>query len=257
MKGSLVKSIKIVISCVLILFVSCLSLGVVETKEEKSSGWKIQRLSAIDIAISDYLESEKRRIASKKDSMSVIDITGKEVKIEISPGEKKLLLRNEVPSEYTLFVIKLARHYRIDSHVLISLVMIESLWGRVEGYNEIGNRGYGPNKEWADIGLGQLNSRYHDEFAEKHFNPQLLRDFGYEFGEFDATNGFINLQVSASILNSRYTIFGSYDEALKAYNAGTYAVKNNFPGFDQRGINKVEDYAYSIINNKQFIVKKI
>mgnify|MGYP003965715277 CR=1 FL=1 len=260
------KFLKVSSMSVFILFLSCISMSQskneakdssivtidINEKEEDLKRW--ERMNEVGIEI---LRMADERIKERRTRKFVIDITGEPREVIIHPGEQHLLDRNKVPKKYHLFIIKLSRYYNIDSHVFISLVQIESNWGRAEGYNEVGDRGRGPNKEWADIGLGQLNSRYHDEFAKKNFDRQLLLTLGYKVEEFDATDGIMNLQVTSSIIHERFHVFGNYDEGLMAYNAGTYAVANDFPGFDQTGRDKVAIYAYSIINNRMFLVESI
>ena len=124
----------------------------------------------------------------------------------------------DVPYQYRDFVRLLCEFENVDVDVFVSLIQIESHWGKIEGYNNMEGRMRLDGN--ADIGLGQLNSKYFEYFESHFYNPSLLFELGYLRGKFDPTDPYSNLQVSASYLSYLYKYFGNYEQAIQSYNAG-------------------------------------
>jgi len=163
-----------------------------------------------------------------------------------------LFMKFNVPYEYQDFTRQVCELQNVETSLLVSFIQIESVWGRATGYNSNAYyRRYGLNKQYADIGLGQINSRYNDYFEEYFFNPELLFSLGYKRTSFKATDPYCNIQVAAAYLSYLYKKFGSYELATKAYNCG--------PGTVSYGVipEVTHRYSYSIMNGYSSIVKEI
>ena len=163
----------------------------------------------------------------------------------------KLFNKFNVPFEYREYTRQICELQNVDPIIFVSLVQIESHWGNSEvgvtsDYNKVVYyRMYGNKKQWTDLGLGQLSTRYKNEHEDRYFNPELIMSLGYirEFGQRDP---YVNLQVAASYLGFLYRYFGSYDKAVKAYNCGMgNVIKNNIPKITY-------EYANAIMNSYKF-----
>lgn len=160
---------------------------------------------------------------------------------------EKLFNKFEVRYEYRDYTRQICELQNVDPLVFISLIQIESGFGTVKGYNEfLPYRMYGSKKQYADIGMGQLSSRYFEYMEEYHFNPSLIRSLGYVRTTFDARDPYINLQVAASYLSYLYKRFENYEEAIFSYNAGeTRVSRGDIPQMTIRYTNAIlKQYRY-------------
>lgn len=167
---------------------------------------------------------QEKEVLLGKVMTSIKNVNGIEIKVINSKYETFLFDKFEVPEHLQLYVSKLARYYDISLATFISLVQIESWWGRQGDYKSYKKyRMYGKNKEWADIGLGQLSSRYFSFFEKEHMDLPLMRKFGFVRSEFDAEDDIVNLQVAASYFLWLINHFGgNIEKAIMGYNAGPY-----------------------------------
>ncbi len=134
---------------------------------------------------------------------------------------EKLFNKYDVPYEFRDYTRSLCDIYDIDPLVFISMIQLESLWQKHPHYNTvIDYRMYGDKKQYTDLGLAQLSTRYEGYFKERFFNPRVIMDLGYIREKWDITDDYISLQVGANYLSYLYKYFGNYEEALMAYNTG-------------------------------------
>lgn len=161
---------------------------------------------------------------------------------------EELFDKFEVPFIYRDFTRLICELQNVDPLIFISLIQIESHWGTsfngvTSDYNNIVDyRMYGSEKQWTDLGLGQLSTRYEKDFRERYFNPALLLSLGYIRTEFKITDPWCNLQVSAAYLGFLYRYFGNYELAVQSYNTGLgNVIKGNIP-------NITKQYTHAILN---------
>jgi hypothetical protein len=138
--------------------------------------------------------------------------------------------RFNAPEHLRGISVQLATEYQIDPKIVIGLFQIESLWSNHPNYITTYDNRRNRNGTF-DIGMGQLNTQYHDYFEKKHFDPQVLDKYGYYADTFDVYNDIQNMQVSLSYLRYLIDYFkGSVHKALMAYNCGMGNVQyNNIP----------------------------
>lgn len=174
------------------------------------------------------------------------------------PDELDLLYEKfNVPYEYQDYVRQLCEIQNVDPLIFVSLIQIESHWGQAingvaSDYNEeVSYRMYGNKKQYADLGLGQLSTRYFDEFEERYFNPELIHSLGYVRERFDGRDPYVNLQVASAYLGFLYRYFGDYKLAVESYNCGIGTVL--------RGNTPKITYAYSnaVMNNWKYREKDV
>ncbi len=135
-----------------------------------------------------------------------------------------LFNKYNVPIELQELVVDLSDHYGIDPTIAIGLFHIESTWGHNENYITMYENRRNKNRTF-DIGIGQLNSRYHDYFRQNFFDVELINSYGYDFDEFDVYNDVMNMQVSLAYLSHLLTrVNKDYLLALQSYNTGIYNV---------------------------------
>lgn len=184
----------------------------------------------------------------------------RQVPVEMVPELDELDLlydKFNVPYEYQDYVRQLCELQNVDPIVFTSLVQIESHWGTstagvTSDYNEEKSyRMYGYKKQYVDLGLGQLSSRYFDEFKERYFNPELIFSLGYVRNKFNAKDPYISLQVSSAYLGWLYRYFGDYKLAVEAYNCGIGTVlKGKTPKI-------TFDYSHAIMNQWTYREKDV
>ena len=158
----------------------------------------------------------------------------------------------DVPYEYRDYTRQICSLQNVNPLVFVSLVQIESHWGNaVNGvashYNDaFPYRMYGLNKQWADLGLTQLSTRYAEEQENRYFNPELIRSLGYIRENFDQRDPWINLQTGCAYLGFLYRYFGSYELALQSYNTGIgNVIKGIVPDITY-------EYTHAIMNNWKY-----
>ena len=157
----------------------------------------------------------------------------------------------DVPYELQDYTRSICELQNVDPVVFISLVQIESHWGNgttgvTTDYNTIvGYRMYGSDKQWTDLGLAQLSTRYAKEQEERYFNPDLIRSLGY-FRKFDQKDPYVNLQVGCAYLGFLYRYFGNYEEAVMSYNTGLGNVING------RVPDVTHEYTRAIMNSWKY-----
>lgn len=169
---------------------------------------------------------EEEVVTVKQASISdPFEYVEEEEEIQLDPVEE-LFEKFQVPYELRDYTRQICEIQNVDPLIFISLVQIESHWGNgkvgvtADYNNVVYYRMYGKNKEWTDLGLAQLSTRYADDFEQRHFNPSLIFSLGYVRNRFDIRDPYVNLQVGASYLAYLYKHFGDYKLAVMAYNTG-------------------------------------
>jgi len=218
---------------VLALFMSSMNMKkeliIEEKKELESFTEAISKLEGKYNKI-DLIPENLRHTIELEDKKAEDYIINKDdVKIHIINTKYEMFLMNKykVPIYLRNYTTKLCRYYNIELTKFLGMIQIESWWGKHKDYKKFTiDRTYGPNKEYADIGLAQLSSRYFTFFEEEHFDFQLLYSLGYERNKFDAKDDIINLQVAASYFSWLQSYFhGDIESSLVGYNAGPYVSK--------------------------------
>lgn len=186
------------------------------------------------------------KLEERKKENFIINQEGLKIHIINTKYETFLMDKYEVPTYLRNYTTKLCRYYNIELTKFLGMVQIESWWGQHKNYNKFSDeRTYGSNKEYADIGLAQLSSRYFDSFEKEHFNPEVISLLGYERNVFDARDDIVNLQVAASYFCWLQNYFnGDIESSLIGYNAGPFASR-----IPQKSIL----YTKAIMNNYKYI----
>lgn len=159
----------------------------------------------------------------------------------------------EAPYEYRDYIRNLCMIYNVDTKIYASLVRIESWFGQVAYYNEKHpSRMYGKNKEFTDLGLAQLSTRYEEDWENVYYNPDLIFSLGYSRFTFNIKDPYINLQIGAAYLRFLLNYYDNdYEKAVQAYNCGFYWV-------DQGKVpNITKAYSNAILNHWKYREKDI
>ena len=128
-------------------------------------------------------------------------------------------------SKYAILATSLCIENKVPVHLFLSLIKMESDF-RYDAINQNKNGSF-------DIGLGQLNTYTFKNYSKKELeNPR------------------INLKLSIKTLKDLHSYFGSWEQALAAYNAGiSRVVKDEIPESTQRYVKKVLDFEESLNMN--------
>ncbi len=106
--------------------------------------------------------------------------------------------------KYEEFIIEICRESDVPPEIMIAIITVESNWKNIRGYT-------------GDIGLCQLNPRYINYYEDKFWNKET----------FDVWNEYHNIEIAVSYLKWLYDQTNDWDKAIRAYNIGLTALREN------------------------------
>jgi hypothetical protein len=165
--------------------------------------------------INNYIVQPYPTIAIEPDTNPGIEITSI---IQTLPEEsKEIVYEYYIPKKYKDFVIKITKENEVPIWLFARQIKEESNWD-YKAINE--NKNDKGEIISYDYGLGQLNSRYLDEYVWKFNDNKPLDPFDPE----------TNLYVACKILKWAYNLTNSWEDAIMIYNCGyTKWTNNNIP----------------------------
>ena len=150
--------------------------------------------------------------------------------------EYKIVYRVYVPKEYRLLINTLNMEYGIPPWILPRMIKKESEW-KVKAVSKKNDNGS------IDYGLMQLNSNNLEEFTWR-FN---------DFKEIDYFDPVTNITIGAKYLAHLYKQFGTWEEAIMAYNCGPTKVrKNKIPPSTKVYVNEIMSYSIEKVIDGEF-----